>query len=257
MKLIHSRFILIPSLITILFFGACNSSSSPEYAESNSDAHEVVVKEVMQVSEYTYLRVTENNTEQWLAVPKTEAKVGETYYFQKGMVMNDFPSKELGRTFESIVFVDALYNDPVAMRNAGNTPNEMGGMQSGAMSPDPHGQATTGAMPKPVIEKVEVDVQPASGGITIAQLYEKKDSYANKTVVVRGQVTKVNNGIMGRNWVHLQDGTQFKDYMDLTVTTSETFTVGLQVTFEGKIALNKDFGYGYSYELLMEEGVAK
>ena len=59
---------------------------------------------------------------------------------------------------------------------------------------------------------------------------------------------------MGKNWVHIQDGTDYKDGFDLTVTTNNTVAVGEIVTFEGKIALDKDFGYGYSYSVIMEEG---
>ena len=58
---------------------------------------------------------------------------------------------------------------------------------------------------------------------------------------------------MGKNWIHIQDGTEFEDGFDLTVTTSGTATMGEIVTFEGKISLDKDFGYGYSYAVLMED----
>jgi len=70
---------------------------------------------------------------------------------------------------------------------------------------------------------------------------------------VRGQVAKYNPEIMERNWVHLQDGTEFDGKYDLTVTSVEPFEVGQVITVEGILALNKDFGYGYEYELLLEK----
>jgi hypothetical protein len=73
-------------------------------------------------------------------------------------------------------------------------------------------------------------------------------------VKITGRVTKYNPSIMGKNWVHLQDGSEFEGGYDLTVTTDTVVEVGETVTFEGKIALDKDFGYGYFYSVLLEEG---
>ncbi len=61
---------------------------------------------------------------------------------------------------------------------------------------------------------------------------------------------------MELNWVHIQDGTEFEGKFDLTVTSTESFKVGSVVTLEGVLALNKDFGYGYSYEVLLEKATA-
>lgn len=107
----------------------------------------------------------------------------------------------------------------------------------------------------PVItEKKDITVEPCSDCTTIEKLLAGKDSYSGKIIKVKGQVTKFNPEIMGKNWVHIQDGTVFQDGFDLTVTTDAKVSVGETVTFQGKIVLNKDFGYGYSYNVLMEEG---
>ena len=110
---------------------------------------------------------------------------------------------------------------------------------------------------KPTLEKQEISVEPAVGGITIGQLFSDKDSYADKTVAIKGQVTKVNRAILEKNWVHIQDGTSASDKFDLTITTLENVNVGDVVTFEGKITLNKDFGAGYKYDVIMEEANLK
>jgi len=97
-------------------------------------------------------------------------------------------------------------------------------------------------------------VAPAKGGITIGELYAKKDSYSAKPVKIKGEVVKFNKQIMGKNWIHIQDGTNNNGSFDLTITSDETVKVGDVVTIEGIITLNKDFGYGYSYDIILENG---
>lgn len=102
--------------------------------------------------------------------------------------------------------------------------------------------------------KEDIKLDQAQGGITIAELFSNKSSYSGKIVKIRGKITKVNPAIMGKNWIHLQDGTEFNGQFDLTITSDLELQPGSIITIEGKIALDKDFGYGYSYPVLMEEG---
>ena len=88
---------------------------------------------------------------------------------------------------------------------------------------------------------------------TVAVIYKDKAALAGKTVSAQGKVVKVNNGIMGRNFLHIQDGTGGKDNNDLSVTSAQTAQVGDKVTISGKVTLNKDFGAGYTYPLIVEE----
>ena len=103
-------------------------------------------------------------------------------------------------------------------------------------------------------EKINIDIEPCEGCITIADLLSGKKSYSGKVVKIKGKVTKFNPAIMEKNWVHIQDGTDFRNEFDITVTTNVFVTVGDTITFEGKIALDQDFGYGYVYKVLMEDG---
>jgi len=119
--------------------------------------------------------------------------------------------------------------------------------KSNAMTAQPHQQ-------QPVISKVDVKVEPCTDCMTIAKLMSDKKELSGKSVTVKGQVTKVNVAIMDKNWIHIQDGTESDGAFDLTVTTSENIAVGEIVTFKGKITLDKDFGYGYFYAVLMEDG---
>ena len=102
-------------------------------------------------------------------------------------------------------------------------------------------------------EKMNVKVDPCSGCITISGLLANKKSYSGKVIKIKGIVTKYNPSIMGKNWVHIQDGSEFQGEFDLTITTDKEVSVGQTVTFEGKIVLDKDFGYGYFYKELMED----
>ena len=200
--------------------------------EATVDVHTVVVQEVIQATSYTYLKVKEAGKDFWIAINKREIEVGTKISFMGGLEMNNFQSKDLQRTFEKIYFVNRI----------------VGSESSTTQQPMSMPHQT-----RPEPEKKEISIEPAEGGITISELFTNRDSYADKTVLIKGQVTKVNRAIMDRNWVHLQDGTSDSSNYDLTITTEEEVNVGDVVTFEGKITLNKDFGAGYSYKVIMEQ----
>lgn len=88
---------------------------------------------------------------------------------------------------------------------------------------------------------------------TVAVLNTSKAALAGQTVSAQGKVVKVNNGIMGRNFLHVQDGTGDANSNDLTVTSKQTAVVGDQVTITGKVVVDRDFGAGYTYPLLIED----
>lgn len=90
---------------------------------------------------------------------------------------------------------------------------------------------------------------------TVAALNQNKASLAGQTVKAQGNVVKVNNNIMGRNFVHVQDGSGKADAgtNNLIVTSKQTANVGDKVAISGVLVVNRDFGSGYSYPLLIEE----
>lgn len=235
--------LIIPALI-LTSCGPKHSSMAPTEQLNPEGVHEVLVAEVIQGSTYTYVRVTEQGNEYWIATAKSDIKQGGKYYYSNGTEMLQFHSKELDRTFESIIFADALGSEASASSPMDAMPGGHGMM----------GGNTNGA---PDMGKSEISVEPVSGGTSIAQIYQNKSKLSGKQVKVSGQVVKVNNGIMGTNWVHIQDGTEFEKQFDLTITTQESYNVGDKVVFEGKITLDKDFGYGYKYPVIMEEGSGK
>jgi hypothetical protein len=229
--------ILVVSLALAFIFSACSKKEEAKApANLNPNAHKVLVKEVLQVTQYTYLRVTEDDREYWIAASKQDIQKGATVYYLGSMEMKNFESKELGRKFDSVLFVQQLSPQPILIPETPGTPEGM--------------KATP---QRPTIEKINVAVPLAKGGITISKLYSNPELYKTKTVFISGKVTKVNSGIMQKNWVHIQDGTASGNNYDLTVTTQDVVNVGDIVTFQGRVSLNKDFGYGYSYKLLLED----
>ncbi len=215
---------------------SCLERSGSKSAAGGSDNLKAVVKEVVQTSSYTYLRVDKSKQEQWIAIPKQDIKEGAVIYYEDGLEMNNFESPELHRVFETVYFVSEISDQPIKKSVAG-------GMQ--------------GTTPqKPMISKQNIKIDQPEGGISIGELFAKREAYSGKIVKVRGQVTKVNAQIMGRNWVHLQDGTSSGENFDLTVTTDHVPQVGDVVTYSGVLSLDKDFGAGYFYPLIIEEAVA-
>jgi hypothetical protein len=75
-------------------------------------------------------------------------------------------------------------------------------------------------------DKIEITIEPCEGCIKLSDLFSGKKTYEGKVVRITGKVTKFNGGIMGKNWIHLQDGSEYGDEYDLTVTTSLDAVVG-------------------------------
>jgi hypothetical protein len=236
MKKAQSILLLLILISPILFTMTSCKSCGREKATLPPGWHCVGVTEVLQTSNYTYLHVEEDGNQYWMAVVSREAKTGDVLYYSKFMEMKDFQSKELNRNFPSILFVEDI-TDKLVKPEEGKMPLQSKG--------------------RPEVAKwSEVSVQPAKGGITIADLYKNPGAWSGKTTSIRGVIVKFSKEIMKKNWAHLQDGTEFGGKYDLTVTTPDTVQVGTTVTFTGVINLNKDFGYGYNYDVIMEDAKA-
>lgn len=88
---------------------------------------------------------------------------------------------------------------------------------------------------------------------TVEGIYKEKTQLKGQQVKVRGKVVKVNNGIMKRNFLHIQDGSGSQGTNDLTVTSKQTAKVGDDITVTGTVVLDTDFGFGYNFPLLVEQ----
>ena len=212
--------------------------------------HTVVVKGVLQTSQYSYFVLNEvgnpkvkENDSIWAATNALDAKIGDTLYYKKASSVDNFPSKELNRTFAHLLLIDEISKTSDFVKREMATVSAHQAMSS----------SDTTIAAKPQITKADVKIEAVKGCVTIADLYGKKATYDTKSVKVKGKVIKFSPDIMQKNWIHLQDGTEANGKFDLTITTDATVKVGDIVTLEGKITLNKNIGAGYFYDVLMED----
>lgn len=200
------------------------------------------VTETMNSGGYTYAQLDTGRAKLWLAGPETKLAVGDVVSFAGGSPMKNFHSKTLDRTFETILFVQALQ-----VGGAASAGNPHAGMPAGHPAPT---------------EAAAVDlkgIEKAKGGYTVAELFARKGEVSGKEVSVRGKVTKVNERILGKNWIHLRDGTGAAGANDLVVTTAPEVkvAVGNTVLIKGKASTDKDFGAGYKYALIVEDAAVQ
>ncbi len=210
-------------LVSLLCLG-CNNDSLPQgpaspTVQSESAAVEGTVAERIDVEGYTYLLLKTAQGDTWTAVPTDSVKVGAAVKIANPMPMQQFHSKSLNRTFEVIYF---------------------------------------GSIVKPLVPEEPtrtVSKAPGADGRTVAEVYRERATLKNKSVSVRGLVVKVSSGILGRNWVHLRDGSGSADAHDndLVVTTTQEVKRDQEVVAQGTVHTDKDLGSGYRFEVLVED----
>jgi hypothetical protein len=222
-----------------IFSGDSDSEQNKDNFRSFSeDLHTVVVNEVLQASRYVYLKVTEANKQFWIATGKKEILVGDTYYYKRGLLKTNFESKEHARVFDTIYLVTSLVS-----KNHGDNSNSLTEIESAQ---------ETETNSKEIIPTHTEEVIEHAGSIKIADIVANPKDYQGKTVQISGKCVKVNPGIMDRNWIHLQDGSK-NDY-DLVVTSNTFVAEGTVVTMRAKVSLDRDFGSGYKFALILEDG---
>ena len=96
-----------------------------------------------------------------------------------------------------------------------------------------------------------------TGVYKVEELFAKKEKLNGKKVTVKGKVVKFSPGIMGKNWIHLQDGSGKQGTNDITITTDQNTSIGENIAVTGNLVTNKDFGGGYKYEVIIEEATVK
>ena len=254
--------IVIILIISILSIVGCDNNADKKVktnkkTTTQSNKLSGVVLEKFDVDKYTYVKIKNSaNEELWIAGNKNaDVKVGSVVNPNSGMLMRDFVSKTLKRTFKEIYFVTSLTGKKGSFHGGGsyhgnNTkPKGPANYHGGSK----HSKANTGAFDLSKVTKVE----KVEGGYSIEEIHQKKNDLNGKVIKVKGIVVKFAPEIMKRNWVHIQDGSGKTENNDLTITTKEKVKMGDTVTFEGKLAVDKDFGYGYKYSVIIEESSIK
>jgi len=195
------------------------------------------VVETMNAGGYSYILIEKKGKKTWVAVTEMKVTVGKDMAFLPGSPMSNFTSKSLNRTFDMIYFSGG----PVKSSSAGKATADA----------SPHGKPAEAASDK----SVKVEKAIGADAYTVAEIYQKTAALNNKTVIVKGKVVKVSSGIMGMNWIHVQDGTgDPKNGSNNLVATSDDLPAkGDIVTLKGIITKDKDFGSGYKYSVIMEK----
>lgn len=240
-------FSFVFTFVTALYIDCTQAS---QYSLSNEDTYSSpqvqskdslvgTVAETMNSGGYTYILLQTKSKMFWVAIAECKVSVGQDVVLAPGMEMVEFHSKSLNRTFDSIIFSEGLVS------------------QGGEESEKPQKKTLGSSGAIPTIQK-DINVDKAEGGnaYKVSELFDKRLELDNKDVVLKGEVVKVTAQIMGKNWLHIQDGSgsvQNGDN-DMVVTTMDLPSVGDIVTIKGVLFADKDFGSGYKYNAIIEFG---
>lgn len=189
------------------------------------------VLEAKTYKNYTYLRVKVGKSELWVAGPQVAAKKGDTVLLAPGMVMTNFWSDAYQRSFDRIYFLPSI---------------EVAGAKKPEAAAAAAPQAAPASLPTGPVARAE-------GGKTVEEVFLEKTELKGKEVVVRARVLKTASAILGKNWLHLADGTGGPGSNDLVVTTQAEAAPGDVVLVKGKVTLDRDFGSGYRYDVILED----
>lgn len=233
------------SLLTTTFFLAAAEKQAAG-ARQAKKTHTGRVVSTMDSGGYTYIEFEEDGKKSWAAGPLTHVEVGDLIYLYDAVTMKNFHSKTLNRTFESILFTASIRVGEVGDEESA---------PADAPSPThvPHGHPTVGPKPGEKISVTPGSVKKLEGGYTVAECFAMKKELKGKELAVRGIVVKFTSSILGRNWVHIKDGSGEKGSNDLTVTTGESVRVGDLVIVKGILACDKNFGAGYFCPVIIED----
>ncbi|MDG3087980.1 hypothetical protein P7F88_18615 [Vibrio hannami] len=217
-------------LISILALASALLSANIHAAENTGHAGKAL--EVINAGGYSYVLLDKAGEQVWFAGPQSLIEVGQTVSINEpGIAMKGFHSKSLNKDFEVVYFVNSFGSSAIS-----SAPVE----------------------DKPAMAE-KVNVPALIGGVTVEDVFTKKDQLSGSQVSIRAKVVKFSPQIMGKNWVHIQDGTGKVKMAtnDLTVTTAQVANVGDTVIITGNVVLDKDFGFGYKYDVMLEEATFK
>ena len=213
--------------------------STSENSSFGEDLHKVVVEDVLPTDRYIYLNVKEDNDRRfWIAARKQDVKKGEVYFYRRPLLKTNFESKEYNRVFDTIYLVSNLVAEDHS-KHVGDLNTNIPQM------------ASTDSQKEDIPTHTD-NVVSHKGTLKIADLVKDPGAYEGHKVQISGTCVKVNPNIMKRNWLHIQDGS--KNDFDLVVTSDSFVPEGSKVTLRATVSLNRDFGAGYTYDLILENG---
>jgi hypothetical protein len=250
-------------IMSTLLMVACKGESTPDKqpegkapeqgtmeAQADKQALSGSVSETMDSGGYTYIYLDTGAGKKWVAMPLMQVKVGEKVELMPGIEMVNFTSRTLNRTFDTIIFSPGPPGKAEAAEDKG-----MNAAHGGLSLSEMTASRDMGASASGSVQPIKVEKASGPDAYTVAEIYEKRADLNEAPVVVRGQVMKVVSGVLGKNWIHLQDGTgdASKGDHDLVVTSKDQPSVGDVVIAKGTLYKDRDFGAGYRYDAIVEE----
>ena len=218
---------LTPILALLVLIPACGKEeTSAQPTGPHPDEGKVLEK--IDVPNYTYIRTVRLGKEIWVAAPTTVVEVGDQVIVPEGMPQRNYHSETLNRTFDRLYMVSGVQvvgREQPSMPSG--QPGGMPGMPEGHPPIGPEGQLggeapATASTPdqhtKPGKVTIETKTEKAEGGCSVAEIFASKADLKDKMVILRGKVVKFNPEIMGKNWLHVQDGSGEAGSNDITVT---------------------------------------
>lgn len=203
------------------------------------------VMETIDASSYTYVQVETGTRSVWAAAPRFPVKKGDRVSIPTHSPMQNYRSDSLGRTFPLVYFAEKI-----RVASSGK-PHAMLGMGTPTADKNMPHPSPRRVAPQPGIS-LEGITKP-EGGRTVGEVFDEGRALAGRDVSVRGRVVKYSPRIMGTNWLHLQDGTTGSDGSnDLVITTDDRAAVGDLVLIRGRLGKDRDFGHGYTYDVIIE-----
>jgi hypothetical protein len=232
-------------LVTLAFVPSAPASPNATLvppASANAAPLAGKVVETMNAASYTYVLIDTGTKKEWAAAPQFAVKVGDQVVVADAMPMAKYQSKTLNRTFDVIYF-----SGNISVNGATSTP-----AASTATTPAlPAGHPT--ASRPPAAAAIDLTgIKRAPNGQTVTEIITGKTKFAGKPIAVRGRVVKFNAMIMGKNWLHIRDGSGAEGTNDLTVTSASAAKVGDLVLVTGVLSADRDFGAGYKYGVIVE-----
>ncbi len=202
------------------------------------------ILETMDSGGYTYMLLKTPGGDVWAAVNQTKVKKGSAATVVDPVPMANFESKTLHRKFDRILFGTLA----PASSGTGETAVAQADMQAAMVAQ--HSAAAAGPS-----DVGQIKVPKAEGGKTVAEIFAQRAALKDKQVAVRGKVVKYTAAVMGKNWIHLRDGSGSREKKDddITVTTTDKAAVGDVVLVRGVVKLDRDLGAGYTYSVLLED----
>lgn len=229
--------VTLAALVAVHVAIAADAAGAPAASAMPSLTGEVL--EVKDVESYTYLRLKTAKGETWAAVTSAPVKTGTIVTIENPMVMQNFESKSLKRTFDSIVFG--------SLAAAGGAPGVAQGPGHGGLA----------KAPDAAVAKVAKAEGPEAR--TVAEVNAQRLALKDKPVAIRATVVKFTGGVMGKNWIHLRDGSgsSADSSNDVLVTSKENAKVGDVVVARGVVRTDVDLGAGYAYKVLVEDAALR